>query len=161
MPGAGKSTAGILLAKALSLSFVDADVVIQVAEGARLQEIIQSEGVEAFCVIEERAALAFDLSNSVLATGGSVVYSEEAMGHLKKLGTLVYLHVSLEEVVQRVGDPDARGIVRAPGMTVDALYEERLPLYERYADVKVDCTGLDHKGVVQATVKALDELISH
>jgi len=160
MPGAGKSTTGILLAKALSLSFVDADVVIQVAEGTRLQNIIQSEGVEAFCVIEERAALAFDLSNSVLATGGSVVYSEKAMDHFKKLGTLVYLHVSLEEVIQRVGNPDVRGIVCAPGMTLDELYKERSLLYDRYADVKVECAGLDHKAVVQAIVKALDKLKS-
>lgn len=156
MPGAGKSTAGVLLAKALSLSFVDTDVVIQGAEGARLQNIIQSEGVDAFCAIEERSALALDLSSSVLATGGSVVYSDKAMGHLKKLGTLVYLHVSLNEVIKRVGDPDVRGIVRAPGMTLDELYAERLPLYERYADLKVECTGLDHKGVVQAVVSTLE-----
>lgn len=160
MPGAGKSTVGVLLAKAQSLSFVDVDLVIQAAEGARLQELIQSKGTEAFRAIEERCTMSLNPSDSVIAPGGSVVYSEKAMDHLRQQGMIVYLHVSLDEVKQRVGDPDVRGIVYEPGETLDSLYKERLPLYERYADVKVDCTGLNHSAVVQAISKALDDLES-
>lgn len=155
MPGAGKSTVGVLLAKAMSRAFVDTDLVIQSAEGKRLQDIIDAAGLDAFRAIEEAHVLALDLRNAVIATGGSVPYSAKAMAHLKTGGVVVYLEASLEVLEKRIANMDSRGIARAPGQSFDALYAERVPLYERYADVVVRTR--DHESTVRAIIEALED----
>ncbi|MGD2063832.1 MAG: shikimate kinase [Nitrospirota bacterium] len=156
MPGAGKSTCGVLLAKALSRPFIDTDVWIQSLEGCRLQEIIDGRGLVAMRAVEERRVLELDIHGHVVATGGSVVYSQAAMHHLKATGEVIFLQVGVELLHQRLGDAAERGIVRAPGQSFDELYAERLPLYRRYADHTIACNGLDHEGVVAAVLQALD-----
>jgi shikimate kinase len=155
MPGAGKSTLGVLLAKRTARGFLDSDLLIQKAEGAPLQEIIEKRGVAFFRRVEERTVLGLDCSNSVIATGGSVVYSEAAMKYLGRLGGRIYLDVPLAELERRLGNLDKRGVIRDPGQDLEGLLAERRPLYERWADIRVDCGGLEHDGVVDAVIRAL------
>jgi shikimate kinase len=155
MPGAGKSTLGVLLAKRTARSFLDTDLLIQKAEGAPLQAIIEKRGVECFRRVEERVVLELDGSSSVIATGGSVVYSEAAMEHLGRLGRRIYLDVSLAELERRLGNLDTRGVIRDPGQDLEGLLAERRPLYERWADIRVECGDLEHDGVVDAVIRAL------
>jgi len=155
MPGAGKSTCGVLLAKVTGRPFIDTDVWIQTLEGCRLQEIIDGRGLPAMRAVEEQRVLELDVRGHVVATGGSVVYSEPAMRHLKAAGEVVFLEVGVAALHARLGDAAERGIVRAPGQSFDELYAERLPLYRRYADHIVDCNGLDHEGVVEQVLAAL------
>lgn len=155
MPGVGKSTIGVLLAKALSWDFLDADVLIQAREGRRLQDIIDHDGLEAFRALEKTHMMALSCTATVLATGGSVVYSEEAMTHLRECGTIVWLELSLASLKSRIADMDTRGIVMAPGQTFDALYAERQRLYQRYADITVDCENMTHEATVAAVAQAL------
>ncbi len=155
MPGAGKSTIGVLLAKALSRDFADTDVLIQAAEGRRLQEIIDADGLDEFLALEERHVLALNLRGTVIATGGSVVYSDPAMTHLKQHGQVVYLQLPLPHLEARITDMGSRGVVIAPWQNLADLYHERLPLYEHFADFTIDCAGLSHGQVVQAIVQAL------
>jgi shikimate kinase len=158
-PGVGKSTVGVLLAKALSIPFVDTDILIQAAEGRRLQDILDAEGVDGFREVEERHILALDLDSHVIATGGSVVYSPSAMNHLKSCGKLVFLDLPCEELLKRIEDLDTRGVVFPASQTFPEMYHERLPLYQRYADFMLDCTGLSHQQVVQRIKEfALQEL---
>ncbi|RMF81773.1 MAG: shikimate kinase [Nitrospirae bacterium] len=156
MPGAGKSTCGLLLAKVTGRPFIDTDVWIQTLEGRRLQEIIDQEGLAAMRAIEERRVLELQVSGHVVATGGSVVYSEAAMDHLRRGGVVVFLEVGLEALRARLGDAAERGIVRRPDQSFADLYAERLPLYRRYADHTVVCDGLDHEGVVARLLAVLD-----
>ncbi|MCC6698368.1 MAG: shikimate kinase [Candidatus Hydrogenedentes bacterium] len=158
MPGVGKSTAGVLLAKELSRGFLDTDVVIQSHEGRRLRDIIEREGVIAFRAIEERYLLGLECHGVVIATGGSAVYSEPAMRHLRDHGIVVHLSLPIEQIEQRVHDLEARGIVRAEGQTLLELYEERQPLYCRYRHCEVDCAGQNHEAVVQAIIAAVSGL---
>ncbi|HXV36207.1 MAG TPA: shikimate kinase [Myxococcota bacterium] len=155
MPGAGKSTLGVLLAKRTARSFLDTDLLIQQAEGASLQQIIASRGVAAFRAIEERIVRALDCSRTVVATGGSVVYSEAAMRHLGRIGCRIFLDVPLDELERRLGDLDQRGVIRGPGQDFGELLDERRPLYERWADIRVDCRGLAHEAIVEQMVRAL------
>ncbi len=148
MPGVGKSTIGVLLAKAVSRGFLDTDVHIQSREGRRLQDIIDTDGLEAFLAVEERAVLSITCRSHVIATGGSVVYSDQAMRHLKTSGIIVYLDLPLPALEARVLNLDSRGVVMAPGKTFAGLYEERRPLYERHADIAIDCANLNHEAVV-------------
>ena len=148
MPGAGKSTVGVLLAKALSRDFVDTDVLIQAAEGRRLQEIIDSDGLDAFLALEERHVLALTPHGAVIATGGSVVYSDPAMTHLKRHGRAVYLQLPLPDLEARITDMDSRGVVIAPWQNLADLYHERLPLYEAFADITIDSAGLNQNQIV-------------
>jgi len=148
MPGAGKSTVGVLLAKALSRDFVDTDVLIQAAESRRLQEIIDSDGLDAFLALEERHVLALELHGAVIATGGSVVYSDPAMTHLKRHGQVVYLKLPLPDLEARITDMDSRGVVIAPWQNLADLYHERLPLYEAFADITIDSAGLNQNQIV-------------
>jgi shikimate kinase len=157
MPSAGKSTLGVLLAKRTARDFLDTDLRIQESEGASLQQIIEQLGVEEFRRIEERCVLALDCSSCVIAPGGSVVYSEAAMQHLAHIAVRVYLEVPLAELDRRLGDLEARGVIHAPGQDLAGLLAERLPLYERWADVRVDCGALAHDGVVDAIIAALGE----
>ena len=156
MPGVGKSTIGVLLAKATSRSFIDSDVIIQAQEGRRLQDIIDSDGTAVFREIEERNILSLDCRKHVIATGGSVVYSDKAMEHLKSSGVAVHLDLPFRLLEKRLTDLDCRGVVMEPDQTLRDLFEERHPLYERFADIKVNCAGLRHEQVVTAVVKALE-----
>lgn len=141
MPASGKSTVGVLLAKRLGYSFVDVDIVIQEQEGRLLKEIIEQEGTEGFLQVEDRVNRELDVKRSIIAPGGSVIYGEQAMEHLKEISTVVYLKLGYEEVEERLGDLKDRGVALKDGMTLRDLYEERVPLYERYADITVDESG--------------------
>lgn len=152
MPGAGKSTLGVLLAKALGMDFVDTDIVIQQRTGKLLQEIIDGCGHEEFLKIEEDVLGNIKCQNSVIATGGSAVYSDEAMRALKKDGFAVYLHVDCEEIEKRLSNIKTRGVIIRAGQSITDIYKERLPLYRRYADAIVDCAG---KGVEQSLGKII------
>ncbi len=133
LPGAGKSTMGVILAKALGMKFIDTDILIQEDSGRLLQEIIDEEGVEAFKTIEERTILSLRCRNTVIATGGSVVFSGRAMEYLKSDGIVLYLEISFEEMVRRLGTITGRGIVLVRGQGLREMYDQRVPLYEKYA----------------------------
>lgn len=141
MPGAGKSTVGVVLAKRLGYSFLDSDLVIQEKYGKLLHELIKENGVEGFWKIENEVNTSLEKPCCVIATGGSAVYGAEAMEHLREKGTMVYLKLSYEEIEARLGDLNARGVTLRPGQTLGDLYTERIPLYEKYAHVTVDCQG--------------------
>lgn len=155
MSGAGKSTLGVLLAKALGKHFVDTDIVIQKQTGRLLQELLDTEGVARFLEIEEETMLSLSATDSVISTGGSVVYSEKAMQALRKNGTVVYLSVAYDELVSRLSDITTRGIVFQGKNDLQSVYEERLPLYERYADVTVQCTGKSIEDSVREILQAV------
>ena len=148
-PGVGKSTVGVLLAKALSMPFVDTDIIIQASEGRRLQDILDTDGIGAFRAIEERYIVGLKLEQHVIATGGSVVYSESAMAHLKSLGRIVFLALPCETLLKRIENLDTRGVVLPKSQSFCQMYDERYPLYIRWADYVVDCAGLSHEQVVQ------------
>lgn len=141
MPGSGKSTVGVLLAKRLGMRFVDTDLLIQEQEGRLLCEIIEEEGLDRFIEIENRINAAVEAENSVIAPGGSAVYGKEAMEHFREIGEVVYLKLSYRSVARRLGDLKKRGVVYRPGQSLKALYKERCPLYEAYADYVVECDG--------------------
>ena len=155
MPGVGKSTLGVVLAKVLGYQFLDSDLLIQKAEKRRLSRIIEEEGVEGFMAIENRVNAAIDVTDTVIATGGSVVYCEEAMQHLKSVGKVVYLKLSLESLSKRLGNLKGRGVVLKDGQTLKDLYTERIPLYEKYADIVVDEEGKDLEASLQAVLEIL------
>jgi shikimate kinase len=157
MPGVGKSTVGVLLAKALSCSFIDTDVYIQAREGRRLQDIIDAEGLACFRDIEARHVLSLECRGYVIATGGSIVYSEPAMRHLKASGIVVHISLPLAPLLQRLTNLDSRGVVMAPGQTVASLFAERSPLYVRYADVTVGCLGLTHEQTVARIMAEIED----
>ena len=155
MPGSGKSTVGVLLAKRLGFSFVDVDIVIQEKEKRLLKEIIAQEGIDGFMAVENRINASLDADRSVIAPGGSVIDGKEAMEHLREISTIVYLKLSYEDVKKRLGNLVDRGVVLKDGMTLLDLYNERVPYYERYADITVDETGQ----TVGETVDYLRDLI--
>ena len=138
MPGVGKSTVGVILAKVLGFQFVDADLVIQEKEGKLLREIIAEVGAEGFIEVENRVNSSIEAEHAIIATGGSVVYGAEAMAQLKEIGTVLYLKLPYEELQKRLRDIKGRGVVLKDGQTLKDLYEERVPLYEKYADLTVD-----------------------
>lgn len=141
MPGAGKSTLGVLLAKALGMDYVDTDLVIQQQEGRLLQDIIDNDGIDDFMKIEESIVSDLKLQNCVIATGGSLIYSEKAMKALKQRGTIFYVHVPFGEIEKRLKNIQTRGIVIKPGNSFKDVYEERVSLYRKYADKTVDCAN--------------------
>ena len=155
MPGCGKSTIGVVLAKVLGYEFTDSDLLIQKREGKLLREIIAEQGEEAFIRIEEDVNAGIQTERHVIATGGSVVYIDRAMQHLKEIGTVVYLKLSYATICSRLGNIRRRGVVLRDGQTLKDLYDERVPLYERYADVGVDAEGQDVEGLMDEVVKAL------
>lgn len=146
MPASGKSTVGVLLAKRLGYSFVDVDIIIQEKEGRLLKEIIADEGLEGFLEVENQANASLDVEKSVIAPGGSVIYGKEAMEHLKHISTIVYLKLSYEDVKERLGNLTDRGVALKEGMTLLDLYHERVPYYEKYADITIDETGMSNPG---------------
>ncbi len=137
MPGSGKSTVGVLLAKMLGMNFVDADLLIQQQEGMKLYEILEKKGNAYFAKVEDEVNASIQAEHTVIATGGSVVYGKAAMAHLKEIGTVVYLKVPLKELERRIKNFATRGIQMEEGQTLADLYAERIPLYEQYADVTV------------------------
>lgn len=158
MPGVGKSTIGVILAKVLGYQFMDADLLIQKAEGKLLKDIIAEKGTEGFIQVENRVNSMIRAQNAIIATGGSVVYGKEAMAHLKSIGTVVYLKQSLSVLEKRLRNIRNRGVVLKKGQTLQDLYEERTALYEKYADITVDEYGLDIEETVQAVQKALEQM---
>lgn len=154
MPGAGKSTAGVLAARAMAMSFVDTDILIQERAGRTLHDIIRDEGMDCFLRMEERAVLSLDVRHAVIATGGSVVYSRPAMEHLSALGTILYLHATPSALERRIKNITTRGIVMAPGVTLNDLYRERDALYRRYAGHVLDCTAWDLEMTVREILDA-------
>ena len=157
MPGAGKRTLGVVLAKILGYQFLDSDLLIQKAEKRKLSTIIKEDGIEGFKEIENRINASINVEETVIATGGSVVYCEEAMKHMKEIGKVIYLKLSYENVSKRLGDLVGRGVVLEEGQTLKDLYEERTPLYEKYADIVIDEEGKDLEASLQALLDKLGE----
>ncbi|MDE5983970.1 MAG: shikimate kinase [Eubacterium sp.] len=154
MPGSGKSTCGVVAAKMLLKNFFDTDLLIQNLEGISLQSIIDTKGNEYFEQAEENAILDLDIQGTVIATGGSVVYSDKAMQHLKKLGKIIYLHLDYEQMCSRISNLSTRGVVMKNGETLLDMYNERLPLYDKWADEIIDCGS----NTVEQTAQAISEL---
>lgn len=157
MPGVGKSTLGVVLAKVLGFQFLDSDLLIQKQEKRRLHRIIAEEGIERFKEIENSVNASIDVTDTVIATGGSVVYGQEAMEHLKSVGKVVYLKLSYKELKKRLGNLKGRGVVLKEGQTLMDLYEERIPLYEKYADIVVDEENKSLESALQAVLDALNQ----
>lgn len=139
MPGVGKSTIGVVLAKKLGFSFVDSDLLIQKREKRLLHTIIEEEGLDEFNRIENEVNASISCTHSVIATGGSAIYGRQAMEHLQEIGTVIYLELPYEELVERLGDLQERGVAMRKGQTLEKLMEERKPLYEKYADITISC----------------------
>ena len=156
MAGAGKSTLGVLLAKALGMDFLDSDIVIQKTDGRKLQEILDQDGMDAFLKIEEDVLSSINVENTVIATGGSAVYSDAAMQHLKKNGAVVYLDVPFPELQKRLTNIKTRGIAIRKGHTLRDVFEERLVLYKKYADITVDCINMTVEENVEKIIAALE-----
>ena len=148
MPGAGKSAVGVVLAKRIGWRFVDSDLVIQEKYGKLLHELIEERGVQGFWKLENEVNASLDVTKSVIATGGSVIYGADAMKHLRQTGQVIYLQLPYKEVEERLGDLNARGVTLLPGQTLRDLYEERTPLYEKYADITISCSGLPLREIV-------------
>ncbi|MDD1728842.1 MAG: shikimate kinase [Methanospirillum sp.] len=158
LPGAGKSTIGVILAKTLGMKFIDTDIVIQENIGKFLQTIINEDGTEAFLKIEEKNILGLNETNTVIATGGSVVYSTHAMEHLKSDGILVYLNISFDEMSKRLRNIKNRGVVMIPGQSLYDMVNQRIPLYEKYADITIDCSFGDFENVVGKVVEKIQKI---
>lgn len=157
MPGVGKSTVGVVLAKILGYHFVDADIVIQQKYGRLLKDIIAEEGVDGFIEIENKINSEINGNKTIIATGGSVIYGKEAMEHYKQIGCVVYLKLDYDTLNSRLGDIKNRGVVLKDGQTLKDLYDERCKLYEKYADIVVDEAGLDVERTIDKLVENLQK----
>lgn len=155
MPGCGKSTVGVLLAKALGMAFMDTDVVFQAREGKMLQKIIEEIGVDAFLGKEEQAILDISCGHTVIATGGSVVYGKRAMKHLHERGIVLYISLPYAEIERRLSNLATRGVTLREGQTLHDLYDERIPLYEKEADFVLDASDLEIEQTVEAIVQRI------
>lgn len=155
MPGAGKSTIGVVLAKALGYRFLDSDILIQETEGKLLSEIIKEKGPDGFNETENRINSSIQCEKTVIATGGSAIYGKEAMEHFREMGTVVYIKLSVDRIEKRIGDIEERGISIKDGQTLKDLYEERRPLYEKYAHVIVSTDGLSIRESVMRVKSSL------
>lgn len=158
MPGAGKSTIGVILAKSLLCDFIDTDLIIQKKTNKSLCQIIDEEGTDGFLQLENDIICAEDFTKAVIATGGSAVYGEEAMTKLQKISKIVFLDVSSDELEKRLSNIKTRGVAMKKGMTIKELYEERLPYYKKYADITLDCTGLTAEECVDKIVADLSAI---
>lgn len=157
MPGVGKSTVGVILAKVLGYQFIDADLVIQQEEKRLLREIIEEEGEAGFLKVENRVNASLQAERAVIATGGSVVYCREAMKHLKEIGTVIYLELAYDALKRRLGNLKGRGVVLKEGQDLRGLYEERVPLYEKYADLTINEKNLDVEGTLQKILEKINK----
>jgi len=158
MPGSGKSTVGVLLAKLTRRDFVDTDVLIQSAQGRSLQDIVDHDGHLVLRQIEEDILLKLDISNHVIATGGSAVYSASAMEHLKAYGVAVFLRVDLPTLKSRVHDYETRGLAKRPDQSLEDLFAERGALYRRFADITIDCSLCSHEEVCERIIRSLERI---
>jgi len=157
MPASGKSTVGVLVAKALGLDFVDTDLLLQKQEGLRLQEILSRDGPEGFLLAEDGLLSALRFTDAVVSTGGSAVYHQRGMRNLKQQGEVIWLDVPFEEIRRRLGDIHSRGVVLAPGQTLRNLYDERRPLYDEWADLRLEVPRED----LETTVARLIALVEN
>lgn len=155
MPGVGKSTIGVILAKILGYHFLDSDLVIQEREKRLLHQIIAEDGTKGFLKIENEVNASLDVERTIVATGGSVIYGKEAMEHLKEIGKIVYLKADYSTIRKRLGNLEKRGVALKPGQTLKDLYDERTALYEKYADVTVDEHGLGTEETIDAVLRSL------
>lgn len=161
MPGAGKSTVGVILAKVIGFNFIDSDLLIQEQEKCLLSEIISKEGLDGFIRIENQVNCDIKTEKSIIATGGSIIYCPEAMEHLKQIGTVVYIQLSYETIENRLENIKQRGVALREGQTLQSLYEERCPLYEKYAQTIVEGDGLEMEELMEKIieeVRRLDQL---
>jgi len=158
MPGCGKSTVGVLLAKALGMGFLDTDVVLQAKEGRKLQQIIDEIGIESFLDKEQEAIINLVCHHTVIATGGSVVYREDSMEHLHRNGVVVYIRLPYAEISRRLSNLATRGVTLRDGQTLYDLYQERIPLYEKEADIVFDTVGLDIEQTVAAIARRMEAM---
>lgn len=156
MPGAGKSTIGVVLAKVLGYQFIDTDLLIQKREKRLLKDIIKEDGLERFIQIENEVNASLTTTQSIIATGGSVIYGKEAMEHLREIGTIVYLKLTYRTISKRLGNIRQRGVVLKEGQDLAGLYEERCPLYEKYADFVVDCENMDMESAMEMILQKLN-----
>lgn len=156
MPGCGKSTVGVLLAKALGMHFVDTDVVFQAREGKKLQRIIEEIGIDGFLKKEEETILGFSWDRTVVATGGSVVYGEKAMKYLHENGLVVYIRLPYSEIERRLSNLATRGVTLRDGQTLYDLYQERIPLYEKEADIVIDTMGFAIEKTVASIARRIE-----
>lgn len=155
MPGCGKSTCGVILAKVFCMDFKDTDLIIQKSEGESLQNIINTKGNDYFSSLEESVICQTTFKNSIIATGGSVVYSGKAMKHLSKGSKIVYLKISYETMLDRIGNIKTRGIVLRNGETLEMMFKNRESLYEKYADYIIDCNNIDIEETVHKVKNVL------
>ncbi len=159
MPGVGKSTIGVVLAKHLGMSFMDSDLVIQEREGCKLHDLIEAYGTEGFLEIEDRVNASLNPTNTIIATGGSAVYCKNAMEHFRETGVVCYLKLSYEGICDRLGDLGQRGVVLKEGQTLLELYNERVPLYEKYAHVTIECENKNIREIVHEIAKLMENAI--
>ncbi len=159
MPGAGKSTVGVVLAKILGFEFLDSDLLIQRQEGKVLHKLISQHGIDGFLAIENQVNRDIHTTDTVISTGGSVIYGDEAMQSLKKEGIVVYIRLSYEGLQHRLGDLTKRGVVLKKGFTLLDLYHERSPLYEKYADIIVDVDGMTIEQAIEAVRASVEGLL--
>lgn len=155
MPGAGKSTVGVVVAKILGYKFIDSDLLIQEREGRLLKDIIADEGVEEFIRIENDVNASIKAERAVIATGGSVVYGAEAMEHLRDIGTVVYLEENIDRLRERVTSIEGRGVAAKKGQTFSNIFEERTPLYRQYADITVSGNGNSIEDTIDKVIKQI------
>lgn len=156
MPGVGKSTIGVILAKIIGYEFVDSDIVIQKQEGRLLKEIIADVGNQGFLAIENCVHAEMDVTNSIISPGGSICYCRQGMEHLREISTVVYLKLDYPKLKRRLGNLTARGVVLKNGQNLYDLYKERTPLYEKYAHVVIDETNLNVEKTIKAVMDALE-----
>ena len=155
MPGSGKSTLGVVLAKTMGMMFMDTDLLIQDRANGKLQHIIDTEGIEAFLKLEEEVLQSVEANNTVIATGGSAIYSDPAMQHLRSIGKVVYIKLSCEEIENRLNNIKTRGIAMKPGETIKDLYDYRVPMYEKYADIVLETEGLAIEESIEKLINML------
>ncbi len=155
MPAVGKSTVGHLLAKQLGYDFLDSDDLITTGESKSLSQIIAQKGLDAFLAIEEKHVLGIGVKQHVIATGGSVVYKKNAMKHLSRISTIIYLSVNYDTLITRLPDVTSRGVAIPHGKSIQDLYKERTPLYDAWCDIKIDCRALTADEVSQKVLKHL------
>lgn len=155
MPASGKSTVGVILAKIAGYDFIDTDLIIQRKTGEKLRTIIARRGIDGFLAVENAVCKEIDASHTVIATGGSAVYGKEGMEHLKKIGTVVYLDTAYPVLEKRLRNIRSRGVVIRAGQTLADLYEERIPLYRRYADLVIEEAGADSEAVVSMILEKM------
>lgn len=158
MPGAGKSTVGVILAKELGFQFIDSDLLIQKQEKRLLKDIIAKEGLEKFIEIENKVNCSITEDHSVIATGGSVIYGREAMEHLRKIATVVYIKLPYHTLAERLGNIKQRGVVLKTGQNLKGLFQERCPLYERYAHLIIDADKKNIEEVMELIREEIEKI---